>query len=206
MYKLICKIAVVTLISLSSLPVFSAAGSAIAIVSGDVAVNGNSIKRTMPVFEGDRLTTGASSGVLLHLKGATVQLSPNSEVRYEGEKLALTSGIALVRGSEIVASGPFLIAAVGDGHFRIERSGSLTKLSILTGKVKVIRGKNSLILSGTGERQFSDEDTIAAVRHTSITSEVAAGAAGGASGAAVTGWMKHGSKQASISRKSPTEP
>jgi hypothetical protein len=194
------------LISLSSLSAFPIPKSAMAIVSGDVSVNGSLVKRSMPVFEGDRLRTGADSGVLLNLHGATVQLSANSDARYEGDRLALRSGSALVRGIEAVVSGPFTISAVGAAQFRIERSGVQTRLSILDGRVRVKRGKESLLLSGVGERQFSDEDRIGTMRRRPIIRDVAAGAAGAAMGTTATGWMKRGNNSPSISRKSPTEP
>ena len=199
-------LAAVCLVCLTSLSSYSATKTAVLIASGEVSVNGASIRRSTTVFEGDRLTTGANAGIMLHLRGATVQLSESSDARYEGEKLALVSGAAVIHGHETVVAGPFLIASVDSANFRIERSGTTTKLSIVKGQLKVTRGKNSIVLAGPGERQFSDDDTIGTLRRHSAVREVAAGAAGGASGAAVTGWMKRGSNPPSVSRKSPTEP
>jgi hypothetical protein len=109
-------------------------------------------------------------------------------------------------GTRLFWLGQFLIAAMDDADFRIERSGTSTKLSILKGRLKVARGKNSVVLAGPGERQFSDEDTIGTIRQHPVVREIAVGAAGGASGATVTGWMKRGDNPPSISHKSPIEP
>jgi hypothetical protein len=200
------KFAAVWFVSLTSLFAHSTTRTAVLIASGEVSVNGASIRRSTTVFEGDRLITGANAGVLLHLRGATVQLSESSDARYEGESLSLVSGAALIRGREIVIAGPFLIAAVDEADFRVERSGTTTKLSILKGQLKVTRGKKSMLLAGPGEQQFSDDDAIAAMRRRPAVREVTAGAAGGASGAAVTGWMKRGNNPPGVSRKSPSEP
>jgi hypothetical protein len=196
---------VVVIVALSFLSAFPSMRSGIAIATGDVSVNGSSVRRSMAVFEGDRLRTGADSGVLLNLRGATVHLSANSDARYEGDRLALRSGSARVRGTEAVVSGPFTISAVGAAQFLIKRSGAHTRLSILDGTVKVTRGKESLLLSGIGERLFSDEDTIGGLGRVSVTREVGVGVAG-AAGGVFTGWMKHGSTSPSISHISPSVP
>ncbi len=199
-------LAAVCFVGFTCLSAYSTTKTAVLIASGEVSVNGASIRRSTTVFEGDRLTTGANAGIMLHLRGATVQLSESSDARYEGEKLALVSGAALIHGHETVVAGPFLIEAMGEANFRIERSATTTKLLISAGQLKVRRGKNSMILAVPGERQFSDDDTIVAMRRRTVIAEVGAGAAGGASGAAMTGWMKRGSNPPSVSRKSPTEP
>jgi hypothetical protein len=206
MLRMTLKFAAVWFVCLSSLLAYSAVKTAVLIASGEVSVNGASIRRSTTVFEGDRLTTGANAGVMLHLRGATVQLSESSDARFEGEKLSLVSGAALIHGSESVIAGPFLIVAMNDANFRIERSGTITKLAILKGRLKVTRGKSSMVLDGAGERQFSDEDTITNVGRRPVVRQAAVGAAGGASGAAVTGWMKQGNNAASVSRKSPSQP
>ena len=206
MLRITFRFVAICSVSLTSLFAYSATKTAVLIASGEVSVNGASIRRSTTVFEGDRLSTGAKAGVLLHLRGATVQLSESSDARYEGEKLSLVSGAALIHGHEMVVAGPFLIAAVGQANFRIERSGTTTRISLLEGQLKITRGKNSMILSGPGAQQFSDDDTITTSRRHSAVREVAAGSAGGASGAVVTGWMKHGSNPPSVSRKSPSEP
>jgi hypothetical protein len=200
------KAAVVYIVCLTSLLTFAATKTAVLIASGEVSVNGASVRRSTTVFEGDRLITGANAGLLLHLRGATVQLSESSNARFEGEKLALVSGAALIRGKETVVAGPFLIAAMNDADFRIERIGTTTKLSIVRGRLKVARGKSSVVLAGPGERQFSDEDTIGTIRQHPVVRDVTVGAAGGASGATVTGWMKRGDNAPSVSHKSPIEP
>lgn len=206
MLRMTLKFAAVYILCLSSLLAYSATKTAVVIASGEVSVNGISVRRSTTVFEGDRLTTGANAGILLHLRGATVQLSESSDARYEGEKLSLVSGATLIHGKEIVSAGPFLIAAVGEADFRIERSGTTTTLSILKGQLRISRGKNSIVLGGPGKRQFSDDDTLATSRRHSAVGEVAAGAAGGASGAAVTRWMKRGENPPGVSRKSPSLP
>jgi ferric-dicitrate binding protein FerR (iron transport regulator) len=188
----------------SSLLGFTAERTAIALASGEVSVNGSSVKHSTAVFEGDRLRTGSNAGVLLHLRGATVQLAENSDVRYQGKRLSLLAGSALIRGAEAVASGPFLIAALEDGQFQIQRIGIMTKLSLLSGKVRVSKGKNSLIIAGSGERHFSDSDEIRAAAKISPAKEIGAGAAGGATGAAASRWMIRSSKSEDLSHKSPS--
>ena len=206
MLRVTLKLAVVCFICLSSLLTYAETKTAVLIASGEVSVNGASIRRSTTVFEGDRLITGPNAGVLLHLRGATVQLSESSNARFEGEKLSLVSGAALIRGNETVVAGPFLIAAMDDADFKIERIGTSTKLSILKGRLKVARGKNSVVLAGPGERQFSDEDTIGGIRQHGVIRGIAVGAAGGVSGATVTTWMQRPEYPSSISHKSPTEP
>lgn len=196
--------AAVACLILSSLLAYPEAKTAIAIASGEVSVNGSSVKRSTSVFEGDRLRTGSNGGVLLHLRGATVQLAENSDVQYDGERLSLLAGSAVVRGTETLISGPFVIAPSGDGQFHIERTGIVTKLSIVSGKVKVTKGKKSLLLSGEGERSFSDQDEIGVVAKAAVSKDIAAGAAGGAAGAAVSKWMAAGSKSKCISHQSPS--
>jgi len=162
-----------------------ASRSAVAIVPGEVAVNGSAVRRSTPVFDGDRLTTGANAGVLLHLKGATVQLSANS-VRYRGERLELASGTAQVRGMEAIVSGPFTIEATGNSYFRIERTGAQMRLAVLDGKVKVTREKNSVTVADRNVLLFADDDPIAAVLRSSTPKEIVAGASGGgATGTAI---------------------
>jgi ferric-dicitrate binding protein FerR (iron transport regulator) len=198
--------ATVCLICFGSLLAHAASRSAVAIVMGDVSLNGNSVSRSTPVFDGDRLRIGTNAGVLLHLREATVQLSANSDVRYNGERLELASGTAQIRGTEAIVSGPFVIEAAGNAQFRIERNGDQTRLAVLEGKVKVRRGKNSLMVEDRSDHVFSDDEAISAVRKLALPKTMAAGASGGAAGAAVTNWMNRGKKQSSVSRKSPAEP
>jgi ferric-dicitrate binding protein FerR (iron transport regulator) len=202
----VARNATLVVLCLASLLAHTASRSAVAIVLGDVALNGNSVTRSTPVFDGDRLTTGTNAGVLLHLKGATVQLSSNSDVRYRGERLELASGTAQVRGMEAIVSGPFTIEAAGNAYFRIERAGAQSKLAVLEGKVKVTRGKNCVTVADRDVHLLADDDPIAAVGRSSLPKEMAAGASGGAAGAAITNWMNRGKNQMSVSRKSPAEP
>jgi ferric-dicitrate binding protein FerR (iron transport regulator) len=206
MRKVAFRNATICLLCLASLVAHAASRSAVAIVMGDVSVNGNSVSRSTPVFEGDRLRLGTNAGVLLHLRGATVQLSSNTDVRYRGEQLELASGTLQIRGTEAIVSGPFTIEAAGDAQFRIERNGAQTRVAVLEGKVKVRRGKNLVMVEDRSDHVFSDDEPVVTARKSALPKEVAAGASGGAAGAAVTNWMNGRKKQGSVSRKSPAEP
>ena len=179
---------------------------AMAIAIGDVSLNGVSLIRSTNVLIGDHLVTGESSALILHSRGSTVQVAARSDLKYQGARVELGHGTIHVQGSELVASGPFSIRAVGSAHFRVDRGEKQTTIAVMKGKVKVIRGKESFLLADAAEHKFADDASLPSVRRPTFLREGAAGAAGGATGALMSQWAKDRGQKVGISKSSPAQP
>lgn len=177
-----------------------------AIAIGDVSLNGVSLVRSTNVLVGDHLVTGESSALILHSKGSTVQVAARSDLKYQGERLELGHGTIHVQGNELVASGPFSIRAVGSARFRVDRGEKQTTVAVMNGKVRVMRGKESFVLSDSGEHKFTDDDSLPAGHQPTLLREGTAGAAGGATGAVMSRWAKDRGLKTAVSKDSPAHP
>ncbi|HEX6879998.1 MAG TPA: hypothetical protein VF135_06520, partial [Terriglobales bacterium] len=111
--------------------------AALAIVVGEVSLNGNRVSASTAVLEGDRLRTGTDSALVLQVVGSTIRVDGNSEVRYRPDGLELVSGTLQVSGRERVILGQFKASPLGSAKFRAKTFGARSELSVLTGKVRV---------------------------------------------------------------------
>ncbi len=179
-----------------------------AIVMGEVSLNGNKVTRSCAVFDGDRLITRPSAAVVLHLAGSILHVGPSSEVCYRGKTLELISGAAEVQGSEAVMIAAFSISPVGKAHFSLKRERALTSLLLVSGNVKLSRGKETATLTSPGRYTLHHDGLISATKqHGAIEKGAMAGGAAGT--ATVIGhWLANGkgdgTTESCVSEKSPS--
>lgn len=165
------------------------ANSAIAIAIGEVSLNGAMIVRSSPVLRGDRIKTGHNAAAILHANGVSLQVGPDSEIRYHGRKLDLLSGSAQVRGTEEVVSGQFVVSPEAGAQFQVERIETRLRISLIMGTIKVTHGKETTALSAKGNYLLEDKDPLSPVhgKHAAVKG-VTLGAAGGA-GVIISHWL-----------------
>lgn len=182
------------------------ASSAIAIAVGDVSLNGTTIVRSSAVLKGDRITTGHDAAAILHANGVSLQLGPDSEIRYRGRKLDLLSGSAQVRGMEEVAAGPFLVSPELGAHFQVQRMETRLRISLITGAIRVTRGKETATLTDKGNYVLQDKEPLPPVRgKRSAVKGVTLGAAGGAA-VIISHWLTGRRSDGSHSPDAPGQP
>jgi hypothetical protein len=192
--KRILQISGVVLLCVTTLLGDPATTAAMATVIGEVSLNGNALTRSCAVMVGDRLSTGASAALILHLAGSSVHVGPSSKILYHGNRLELLTGMSEVQGSETVIAGAFTISPVGEARFQVLRQGARTSLSIVRGSLRLARGKEVRTISEPGEYSLQDNQPVPAVKRHGISSKnaVAGGAAAGA--ATIIGhWVGGGS-------------
>lgn len=182
--------------------------AAIATAIGEALLNGNVLTRSNTVLDGDRLTTGDSAALILHLPGSSIHIGPNSEARYRGTTLELISGSTDVQGRESVVSGPFSISPAGESRFTVQRDRKQINLHLLRGSLKISHAHKAKMITVPGEYTFQDDALAPAVKSRPITDAlaVAAGATAGTS-VVIAHWLtgKDAAKSAScVSGKSPT--
>jgi hypothetical protein len=175
---------------------------------GEAFLNGNALTRSSAVLDGDRLTTGESAALILHLAGSSIHIGPNSEAHYRGTTLELISGSTEVQGRESIVVGAFKLSPAGESHFTVQRARTAIALRLLRGTLKLSRGKRAITISIPGEYTFQDDAPVPAVKPRSITKSlpIAAGAAAGTS-LVIGHWLtgKDAAKSTScVSGKSPT--
>lgn len=182
--------------------------AAMVIVIGEVSVNGNALTRSSAIFDGDRIRTGASAALVLHVRGSSIRIGPTSELRYRGTALEFFSGTAEVHGRETIVSGTVTIAPLRESAFTIQRASTRTSLHLLSGTLKLSRGKESSTIAAPAEYAIQDDQLIPAAKAgaRAHTLPVAAGSAAGAS-VVVSHWLtseESRSAASCVSGKSPT--
>jgi hypothetical protein len=175
---------------------------------GDVSINGNALTGSSAIFDGDRITTGTTAALVLHVPGASIRIGPASELRYRGTALDILSGSAEVHGRETVVSGAFTIAPLLESTFTVQRVSARTSLHLLSGTLKLSRGKESSTIAAPADYTVQDDQQIPTAKAAGNTHgiPVAAGSAAGAS-VVVSHWLtdkKASSASSCVSSKSPT--
>ncbi len=198
------------LISLCTCAMFAdaATNAAIAFPVGEASLNGTVLTRSSPVFDGDQLRTGRTSSLVLNLPGASVQVGPNSVVRYRGGVLELSSGTTRIAGAEGVLSGGITVSAAGPARYAVERSGIETAVSLISGELKLERGKEVVTISAPGTYSFRDDEPLSPVKKHGKALKVGIGAAAAGTAAIISRWLtgEDGSSTSGtcISNKSPS--
>jgi hypothetical protein len=191
---------------LSLLLAETTASSAIAIAVGDVLLNGTMIVRSSPVLKGDRIITGHNAAAILHANGVSLQLGPDSEIRYHGRKLDLLSGSAQVRGTEEVVSGPFVVSPKPGARFQVQRIEARLLISLIMGTIKVTRGKEEATLADKRNYVLYDNEPLPSVHgKRSAVKGVTLDAAGGA-GVIISHWLTGRRNDGSHSPDAPGQP
>ena len=175
---------------------------------GEAMVNGNAVTRSSAVLEGDRLTTGASAALILHLAGSSIHIGPNSEALYRGTTLELVSGSSEVQGKESIVAGAYTFSPMNESRFVVQREQAKIALHLVSGNLKLSRGKDTRTITAPADYTLQDDQPIPAVKRHAITRAVpvAAGAAAGTS-VVIAHWLtgKDAAKStACVSGKSPT--
>jgi hypothetical protein len=184
-------------------------GAAIVTAIGEVSVNGNPLPPSSPIFAGDRLATGTSSALMVSLQGSSVRIGPSSHALYRGAILELLSGAVDIRGREVVVSGSFTVTPLRQSQFSVQRASTRTSLHLLSGTLKLSRGKESTIIAAPADYNLQDDQPIPAAKAGSGTRvlPLAAGAAAGAS-VVISHWLTNkettSATSTCVSGKSPT--
>lgn len=181
--------------------------AAIATAIGIAFVNGNAVKHSGAVLDGDRLTTGRSAALILHLSGSSIHIGPSSEARYHSTALELISGSVEVQGREAIVAGSCTVSPNADSRFTVQHDGAQITLHLLHGSLRLSHGKAVTTLTVPGEYTFHDDAPALALKPRVITRALPI-AAGGAAGTSVviSHWLtaKDAAASAScVSGKSP---
>ena len=198
----------IVILSLASALADPTTSAAMATAIGEAFLNGNAVTRSSAVLDGDRLSTGASSALVLHLSGSSIHLGPNSEARYRATSLELISGSAEVHGRESIVTGRYILIPTAESRFTVQRARTQTALHLLSGRLQLRRGNDTSTIAAPGDYTLQDDAPAPPVKHHGITKAlpIAAGSAAGTS-IVIAHWLT--GKQASgstscISGKSPT--
>ena len=182
--------------------------AAMATAIGEAFVNGNALTRSSAVLDGDRLTTGRSAALILHLAGSSIHIGPNAEALYHGTSLELLAGMSEVQGRESIVAGAFTLSPTGESRFTVQRESKQIALHLLRGRLRLSRGKEVTLITGPGEYTLEDNQALPSIQPRAITKTlpIAAGSAAGTS-VVITHWLtaKDAATSTScLSGKSPT--
>ncbi len=198
----------VIILALSAALADPTTSAAIATAIGEASLNGSVLTRSSAVLNGDRLATGPSAALVLHLSGSSIHIGPNSEALYRGTSLELLSGSAEVHGRESIITGPNTLTPAAESRFTVQRAAMQTVFHLLGGKLQLRRGKDTATITTPGLYTVQDDAPAAPLKHHVVTKTlpIAAGTAAGTS-IVIAHWLTR--KQAAtstscISAKSPT--
>lgn len=182
--------------------------SAMATAIGEVFLNGNALTRTGAVLDGDRLTTGPSAAIVLHLPGSSIHIGPSSSTRFRGTTLELLSGSTEVQGRESIAAGAYKISPAGESRFTVQHELTTIVLRLLRGSVELSRGHEVKMITNPGEYTLQDNAPAPAIKPHRITKAlpIAAGAAAGTA-VVISHWLtgkEAATSTSCVSGKSPT--
>ncbi len=198
----------VVILSLATAGADPTSSAAMATAIGEAFLNGSALTRSSAVLTGDRLATGASAALVLHLPGSSIHLGPNSEARYRGTSLELIAGSAEVHGRESIVTGGYTLTPTAESRFTVQRARTQTALHLLSGSLQLRRGTHAATIVTPGNYTLQDDAPAPPVKHRSFTKAlpIAAGAAAGAS-VVIAHWLTGkaaASSSSCISGKSPT--
>jgi hypothetical protein len=175
---------------------------------GEAFLNGNVVTRSSAVLSGDRLATGPSAALVLHLSGSSIHIGPGSEALYRATTLELISGSAEVHGRESIVAAGYTLTPAAESRFTVQRGRTQTTLHLLSGKLQLRHGNGTSTIATPGDYTLQDDAPAPPVKHRGITKAlpITAGAAAGTS-IVIAHWLtgKEASTSTScISGKSPT--
>ncbi len=183
------------------------ASAAMATAIGEAFLNGSALTRSSAVLDGDRLTTGASAALILHLAGSSIHIGPKSEVKYHGTTLELLSGSTEIQGRESILTGTYTISPAAESRFTVQRSHTQISIHLLSGSLQLSHANNAASIATPGEYTFHDDTPAPAIkRHVIKAVPIAAGSAAGTS-VVIAHWLtaKDAATTTScVSAKSPT--
>lgn len=196
------------ILSLASAFADPGTSTAMATAIGEAFLNGNVVTRSSAVLSGDRLATGPSAALVLHLSGSSIHIGPGSEALYRATSLELISGSAEVHGRESILAGRHTLTPTTESRFTVQRARTQTALHLLSGRLQLRHGNDTSTITTPGDYTLQDDAPAPPVKRRAITKAlpIAAGTAAGAS-IVIAHWLTGKAASTSttcISGKSPT--
>jgi len=167
--------------------------------TGQVSINGKAVSKPTPIFEGDKIQTGADAAAAISSPGSTTNLGANSSLNYSSKSIgfgcgnltiasngtpltAVVNGIEVSLGSQpaqvqISDSGGVLLVKTVSGSAQVKEAGTA---STLAEGFSVARPGSSTCVTPGGA-----ETATAAKSHSSTALLLGILAVGGAAGAAL---------------------
>jgi hypothetical protein len=151
--------------------------------TGEVTINTNPVQRTSAVFAGDKIQTGRDANVTIAFQGSRVNLSANSSIVYQPNRIVIDHGRALLqekKGAAAQLAGLTITPAAGSAKFQLTDSRETVQVAALDGPLTVSDGTHAVLLPAG--QQMSRETKSDADSSTG-------GATKGAPGSAVSGGL-----------------
>jgi hypothetical protein len=126
------------------------APSAVLYARGDVNVNGNSVNRSISVFDGDTIQTSANAAGTVALKGGSVLVQGNSVVIFGSSGLRLETGGATIKTMKGMSSsvGAFtVVPAETEAQYAVQRGAHGTVITALQGRLNISGAGKDLALA-----------------------------------------------------------
>ena len=195
--------AVTAVLCLVLLPFSLVAEDAKAILTptGNVSVNGKPISRATPLFEGDKIKTGADASASIASQGSSINLGADSSLTYSSRNVSFGCGSAVIASSgtptSTTISGIEVSFGTQPARVQFSDSGGVLLVKVLYGSAQVKEaGAASSLAEGfsvarpgsaacNAAASAADKSAPSVKPHSNTTLILGILAAGGAAGAAL---------------------